>query len=185
AVGAVEGRQAVQLCRELSRISQVESRVLGENVKGFSLTREGTAQHWLMDEVNAEFGSVPADRAAHIVAELVFLLVANDGERGNRGDELVVAVGFEAGDGLGGGAERKCQRKAEVPITCRGAMQVTDARSEVAHPRRAEGKGIADDAILIIGVRRSAGGRQGRLLYQGVGGGGVVEGVTDEPLRTL
>src|ERR1035441_1409624 len=86
-----------------------------------------------MNEVDAELGSVPAHRSAYVVTELIFHLVADDGERRDGGHKLVVAVGFESRDGLGGGAERKCQRKSKVSITHRGAVEIAGAKSERSH----------------------------------------------------
>src|SRR5208337_3945317 len=93
--------------------------------------------------------------------------------------------GFEAGNGLRSGAERKRQRKAEVSVTVCCTVQITSAKREISHPRWAEGKRVADHPVLIIGMRRRTGGGQGGLLYQGIVGGVVVEAIAHEPLRAL
>ncbi len=158
AVRAVKWRQAVQFRGELIGVGQVKRRVLRKDVSGFCLPREGAAQDWLVDKVDPKLGCMPAHGTTHIVSKLVFLLIANHRKRGDGSNKLVVAVGFETGDGLRSGAERKRQGKAEVSITVCRTVQITGAKSEISHPRRAEGKGVADDAVLIIGVRYSAGG---------------------------
>src|SRR5208337_2861871 len=185
AVGAVEWRQAVQLRSELSGVSEVVGRILGKDVGSFRLTREGAAQHRLMNEIHAKLGGMLAGRAADVVTNLIFLLVANNGKRRDGRNKLVVAVGFEAGNGLRSGAERKRQRKAEVSATVCCTVQITGTKGEISHPRRAKGKRVAEDAVLIVGVRRRTGGGQRGLLYQSIVGSGIVERVADEPLRTL
>src|SRR5208283_2034050 len=102
AVGAVKGRQAVQLGGELIGISQIVGRVLGEDVERLWCSRKRATQHRLMNEVHAELRRVPAFRSAHVVLELVFLLVAQDGERRNWRDKLVVPIGLKAGDSFRG-----------------------------------------------------------------------------------
>ena len=52
-----------------------------------------------MNEIDAEAQGMSAAGMREVVAELIFLLVARDGKRGDRGGELVVAKGFAAGGG--------------------------------------------------------------------------------------
>ena len=48
-----------------------------------------------MNEVDSEAHSVLSARVRKIVSELIFLLVARNRERGNRGGELIVPEGLE------------------------------------------------------------------------------------------
>ena len=71
-------------------------RILDE---GFGVAGERAAEHGFVDEINSEARGVLAHAVRNVVVELIFLLVAKDGKRGDGGDELIVAKGFEAGNG--------------------------------------------------------------------------------------
>ena len=93
-VGAIKWGQTVQFRRELTRVGQVEGRVLSKDVECLRLTRKRTAQYRFVDEVDAKLGGMLTGRTTDIVAKLAFLLVANYRECGDAGNKLVVAITF-------------------------------------------------------------------------------------------
>ena len=101
---------------ELRGIGEIEGGILGKSDQGFRGGGECAAEHRLVDEVHAEARSVAAGGVGHVVAELVFLLVAQHGKGGDGGDELIVTECFAAGNGAGCGAEGKRERETEVGI---------------------------------------------------------------------
>ena len=52
-----------------------------------------------MNEVDSELERMVTHNVAQVVAELVFVLIAQVGEKSNGSGKLVVAEGLEAGDG--------------------------------------------------------------------------------------
>ena len=89
-----------------------------------------------MDEVHAEARGVASGGVPHVIAKLIFFLVAQDRKIGDRGHELIVAKGLEAGDGLRRGTERKGERVAEIGIARFGVMKAPGIKCERAKPRR-------------------------------------------------
>ena len=53
-----------------------------------------------MNEVDAEFKSVVAGGVAYVVAQLIFLLITQVGEKRDRRGELIIAECFESRNGL-------------------------------------------------------------------------------------
>ena len=93
----------------------------------------------------------------HVVAELILLLVAQDGERRDGRRELVVAERFEAGNRLEGGAERKGEGESEILITGLGMMQVAGVKGKRSKPSRAECELVPQHQVEIV----RSGGRAG------------------------
>ena len=76
-----------------------------------------------MNEVDSELERVVTYNVAQVVTELVFLLIAQVGEKSNRSGELVVTEGFEPGDGQRCGTEGKCQGEAQIRVPSLREMQ--------------------------------------------------------------
>jgi len=85
-----------------------------------------------MNEVHAEAGCMTAEGVGHVVSELVLLLVPQDRESGDGGDELIVAKRLAAGDGAGRGAKRKGQSEAQIGIARFGEVQTAGIEDERA-----------------------------------------------------
>src|SRR6202023_143607 len=122
-------------------------------------------------------------RVRDVVANLIFLLVAQDGKRGDRGDELIVAKSFAPRDGAGGGTKWKSQRKTQVRIARFGQVQSAGVENERPQPRSAEGELIAESQVhgVIVGGRACQGERA--LLDQSVVRRVTVCRGAKEPLR--
>src|SRR5580704_16697828 len=91
-----------------------------------------------MNEVDPELGSMASRGVGNVVFELVLLLIAEHGKRGDRSDELLVTIGLEAGDCLRGGTKWKCQRKTQIAIASGRSMQVACIKREGPQPARRE-----------------------------------------------
>jgi hypothetical protein len=115
---------------ELRGIGEIKRRVLRERDKRFRCGGEGAAQNRLVNEIDSETRGVVADGVADVVAKLIFFLVARDGERGDRGNELIVAERFEPGDGASRGAEGKREREAEIRVARFREMQAAGVENE-------------------------------------------------------
>ena len=102
---------------------------------------EGAAQNRFVDEVDSEPERVTSCNMAQIVTQLVFLLVAQIGEKSDGGGELVVAEGLESGDGQRGGTEGKRERETQVGVTRLGEVQQAGVENQIAKPRRTESIG--------------------------------------------
>ncbi len=102
--------------------------------QSFRVACQRAAQHGFVDEIDAEARGVLADGVSNVVAELVFLLVAQNWERGDGGDELIVTESFEAGNGAVGGAEGKGERVAQIAVARLGVMQRAGFEYERAQP---------------------------------------------------
>ena len=136
-----------------------------------------------MNEVNSEFKSVTARNVAQVVAELVFLLIAQVGEKSDGRGELVVAERFEAGDGQRRYAERKLQGKTEIGVARLGEMQQAGVEDQSAEPCGTESISIAERRVPVVVVRDQSGGGQGCLLHQGIVRQVAVFRCAQEPLR--
>ena len=88
-----------------------------------------------MNKIYAEANCVSSGGAKNVIAKLIFLLVANDGECGNFSGELIVAERFESGSGVKICAERKGQREAEIGVAILDVMKIADFESERGGPR--------------------------------------------------
>ena len=91
-----------------------------------------------MDEVHSKAHCVTPRGSRNVVAELVFLLVALNGERGNGGGKLIVAEGLKAGSREEAHGEGKIQRLANLGVAQFGVMESAGFQSERAEPRRRE-----------------------------------------------
>src|SRR5579871_39712 len=125
-----------------------------------------------------------ARRVSRVKAHLVFLLIAQNGKGSNERDELVVAKSLEAGNGLRGRAERKCQGKAQRGVASFSQMQSAGAQGQRGYPRGAEDELLPDYGVEIVIMCRYAGRWQRSLLHEGVIGGVVIERHAQEHLCT-
>src|SRR5580704_14037688 len=101
-------------------------------MQSFVIAGECATEHRLMNEVDAELRHMTAGNVTDVVAELIFLLITQVRKQCNRRGELIVAEGFEAGDGQRCGAKRKCQCKAEVRVACLGEVQLAGSENKRA-----------------------------------------------------
>ena len=85
-----------------------------------------------MDEVDPELERMVAHNVAQIVAELVFILIAQVGEEGDGSGELIVAESFEAGDGQRRHAEGKLYGEAEIRFPRLREMQEAGVENQIA-----------------------------------------------------
>src|ERR1035441_1821847 len=85
-----------------------------------------------MNKVDSELERVTARYVAQVVAELVFLLIAQVGEKSDWRGELVVAERFETGDSQRRYAERKLQGKTEIGVARLGEMQQAGVEDQSA-----------------------------------------------------
>ena len=97
-----------------------------------------------MDEVDPELDGVTPGNVAHVIAELIFFLVAQVGEEGDGCGELIVPERLEAGNRQRSGAEGKGQGKAQVGVARLREMQFAGAEGERAQPGRTESVSVAD-----------------------------------------
>src|SRR6266481_2020726 len=144
---------------------------------------ERPAQHRLMDEVHAELERMITSSPAQVVASLVFLLIAQGRKQSDWSGELVVAEGFEAGDGQRSRTEGKRQREAQIRVTRLSEVQEAGIEHQSAEPRRAESICIAEHRVPVVFMRGESGGRQRCLLHQGIAREVAVFGSAQEPLR--
>ena len=175
------GSQVIEKYR--GRLTYVISWILRERIQGFGIARKCAAQHRFVNEVDAEFKSVVASGVAYVVAELIFFLIAQVGEKSDGRGELIVAEGFESRNSLRRGAEGKCQRVAQSGIAGLGEMQFADVEYECTQPHGTECVSVADDRVPVIVMRGQAGGWERGLLHQSVVGEVVVFGGAQKPLR--
>ncbi len=92
-------RSAAQVEIKLRGIRGIEAGIMRIIENRFGGGGEGAAEDRLMNEINAEPERVRASHVAHVVAKLIFFLVAQDGKCSDGSDELIVAERFEARDG--------------------------------------------------------------------------------------
>src|ERR1700741_1290144 len=109
-----------------------------------------------------------AGGVSDVRAQLIFLLVAQRGEQSDRSGELVVAEGFEAGDGERRRAEWESQSKAKRRGARLREMQFAGIEDKRSQPGWAEDESVADDAVPIVVVGGEPGGGQSSLLHQRV-----------------
>src|ERR1039458_8428138 len=121
-----------------------------------------------MNKVDSELERVTARDVAQVVAELVFLLIAQVWEKSDWRGELVVAERFETGDSQRRYAERKLQGKTEIGVARLGEMQQAGVEDQSAEPCGTESISIAERRVPVVVVRNQPGGGQRGLLHQGI-----------------
>ena len=94
-------RHATVAEEKLRRIGGVETRIVRIKQQRFRIARERPAQHRLMNKIHSESRRMAARSVRHVVAELIFLLIAQHRKRGDGRDELIVAESLETGNGAG------------------------------------------------------------------------------------
>src|SRR5271169_1553093 len=144
--------------------------------------RERAAEHRLMNKVDSELKRVAARNVAQVMADLVFVLIAQVGEKSDGSGELVVAKSFEAGDGQRRHAERKLQGEAEIRVARLGEVQQAGVEHEIAEPRRTESISIAERGVPVVVARSQSGRGQRSLLHQRVVRKVAISRSTQEPL---
>src|SRR5579863_5651991 len=97
-----------------------------------------------MDEIHAEADGVPSRRVSHVVAELIFFLIAQNRESSDGCNELIVAESLESRDGAECGAEGKGQRETKIGIARFGVMKIAGAKCECPKPVGGERVLLAD-----------------------------------------
>jgi hypothetical protein len=133
--------------RELRSIRKIKRLVLRKCDERLGVGGERAAQDGFVDEVDAKArGVFPVD-VAHIVAELVLLLIAEDRKRRDGCNELIVPKGFQAGNRVRCGTEWERQSEAEIGIASLREMQSAVAKDKGAEPIGTEGKLIAKDEV--------------------------------------
>src|ERR1700688_1726194 len=131
--GTGDSRRRIRLRRttgteeKLGRIRGVEAGVVRISQHRFRSARKRTTQYWLVNKIYAEAWRVSSRRMAYVIAQLVFLLVAQHRKGGNRRRKLVVAKSVQPRNGSKGRAEGKLQRKSHVVVTSFGAVQSAGA----------------------------------------------------------
>src|SRR5579864_4167488 len=98
------------------------------------IARECSVQNRFVNEVHSELERVIAGDVAQVVAELIFLLVAQRRKSRDRRGELVIAIGLEAGDCKRCGTKRKCKSEAERGVPPLSEVQQTRVEHERAEP---------------------------------------------------
>ena len=103
-----------------------------------------------MNEVDAELRGVFAESVDDVAPHLIFFLLPLNRKSRNRSNELVIAEGFESGDGLRCRAEREGKRESKVRIARLVRTQSAGVEREGTQPARAEYEplaGVPDTAI--------------------------------------
>src|SRR6266436_6570885 len=149
-------------------IGDVEAGIVRISQNGFGGGDEGAAENRLVNEVDTKARSVPAGSVTHVVAELIFFLIAQDGKSGDGSDELIVAEGFEAGNGAARGSKWEIEREAEIRIASGSEVQAAGVENERAEPVGIKRVLVAHNQVEVIAVRSRSGGGERGLLHQGV-----------------
>src|SRR5690349_18998592 len=103
-----------------------------------------------MNEVDAEARRVRARHVAHVIAELILLLVAHYRKCGDGRGELVVAKGFESRNRAERRAERKCECVAEIAVARLRDVRAAGVKGERPKPRWAERVLVPDHTIHVF-----------------------------------
>ena len=90
------GGTTVQVLSELGGIREIEGGVERKDGKRFLVGGERAAENRFVNEIHAEVRGVMAGGVSDVVAELILFLVAQDRERGDGRDELIVTERFKA-----------------------------------------------------------------------------------------
>src|SRR5215472_16462615 len=106
----------------------------------------------------------------HVITELVLLLVAVDGKRGDGRDVLVVAEGLESGGGESRAAEGKCQSESQRGIADLDVMKAVGLEDKISHPVGGEFKLVAGQQAPVIRRGFEASRWQSPFMHQVVGG---------------
>src|ERR1700733_2478956 len=123
-----------------------------------------------MNEVDAKLDRVMTPRVAHVIAELIFLLVSFRREEGNWRRELIVPEGLKARDGQGGRTEGKGERKAKIGVARLCHMQAARVEHQLSQQVRRKGILIANEQAEVVVMREQPGRRECALLDQAVVG---------------
>ena len=91
-----------------------------------------------MNEIDSKLEGMITGGVTHVVAKLIFFLIAQRRKQCDGRGELIVAVGFETGDRKGRGTEGKCQRKTQSGISLLSQMQSAGVKHGGAQPCRAK-----------------------------------------------
>ena len=118
------GGSAIEVGGELRGIVEIEGWILGELDEMFGGGSQCAAQDRFVNEIYAEANGVAAGSVRNIIAELIFLLIACDGECGDDSGELVVAKSFESGSGVKICAERKCESQAKIGVAILDVVKI-------------------------------------------------------------
>src|SRR5882762_1753752 len=129
---------AIVVGGELRGTVEIEGWILGELDEMFSGGGEGAAKNGFMNEVDAKSNLMAARIMGDIVAELIFLLVACDGKRGDDGGELIVAKSFESRGGVKICAERKSQSEAEIGVAIFDVVKTAGFKRQNTNRGRSE-----------------------------------------------
>src|SRR5215468_1368622 len=84
-------RRATRVKGKRPRVLQVNARIIRVLQKTLSRPRKRPAQYRLMNQADPEYRRMLPRRMAQVVAELIFLLIAQHRKRRNRRLELIVA----------------------------------------------------------------------------------------------
>src|SRR6202790_2032501 len=168
---------------ETARILRVHVRVTYILNEGLVRRRKCPSQHRFVNKVDSELERMITRSPAQVVAHLVFVLIAQRRKQSDWGSELVVAEGFEAGDGQGSRTEGKRQRETQIRITRLSKVQEAGIEHQSAEPRRTESIRIAQRYVPVVVMRGQSGGRQRCLLHQRIAREVAVFGSAQEPLR--
>src|ERR1700757_2211138 len=130
------GRSPVRVVDgKLRRIRRVKSRIVREGIQRFLIARKRTAKHWFVDEIHSELERMIASAMAHVIAKLIFLLVAQRRKERDRGGELIIAIGLEARHRQRRRTERKGERETKRGVSCLRQMQQTGVEYKGPQPR--------------------------------------------------
>src|SRR5271169_5618261 len=97
-----------------------------------------------MDEIHSEADGVPSRHVSYVIAELIFLLIAQNRKSSDGSNELIVAESLESRDGAEGGADGKGQREAKIRIARFGVMEIAGTKCECSKPVGGERVLLAD-----------------------------------------
>ena len=128
------GRACGQVGGKLGRIGGVVRGIENESDESFGVGGERAAEDRFVDEINSKARSVAAGDVTDVVAKLIFFLIAQDGKRGDSGDELIVAKRFESRSGGRSGTERKGESETEIGIARLREMQPAVTQNEGTNP---------------------------------------------------
>src|ERR1700721_1662641 len=119
----------------------------------------------------------------HVVAHLIFFLIAQNRKCRDRRNKLIVAERFEPRRGGCRGTERKGEGKAKIGIARLREVDEACSKNKRSNPGGAEGVLIAQSQIQIVVVRGdSCGGKRG-LLYERIVSRVTIGSRAKEPMR--
>src|SRR5216684_2190779 len=133
-----DGRSASGTEIKLRWVGGVKAGIVRIGQNGLGGGGEGAAENRFVNKIDAKPQSVRTSQVAHVVAKLIFFLVAQDRKRGDGSDKLIVAEGFAARDGAARGSKRKIKREAEIRVARGCKMQSAGVQYERTDPVRVE-----------------------------------------------